>query len=228
MMTKIISKLEATIALSNGKTFTGQFSPSGRCFFFNKNEFNSEHDFDNCLKVRGFNEDGDIIVSYIFSGDYTPRLFVLKEDEPLEIREFINVYLPKPELENEPVLLTVKVEYEEVEVDENNLLLRVKESAKDSTCQTYENGEENFKIPVKVGEKFKTSLIKGDNYVVEIVKVEGLNITLRIKDKEVTITPLEYFHESSSGGYNTRYDYESWERYYSIELDIDSIKLRKE
>lgn len=79
--------IEAKIIRDNGEIIVGVFNLDDQVFHFN---IISNQDFSSCLKVKGINNDGDILISYIFNGDYMPRLFVLKDGSPLVINDYVS------------------------------------------------------------------------------------------------------------------------------------------
>ena len=157
------------------------------------------------------------MVAYIFDSDYNPRLFNLEPGEPLVITDYFD---------KKPIKIRLECEFLDVEVDENKLQLLVSESASDSCGAYYRNGIDKSVVPAKEGTTFTSKLLLKDNQKILIEKVDGLSVTLNIDGTTHTIDPFHYYFTSSSGCANSRYDVDSWERYFSIEIDIpNSIKM---
>ena len=230
MKIKILKSLKATIVLANGDSFTSDFKPSLKRFYFPRDKIYTNHDFDRCLEIRDINEEG-IVVAYIFSSDYNPRLFYIKDNTPLEIEDYVRVFNPKGNENEQQIRLIIQAEFVEIEIDDGHLQLLVKESARDTSCVEYVNGEEKDIIDIKEGTTFKTKLMKkASNYTVIVKKIDKTAIALDIENVgEIVIDQYHYYFESHQGGYNSHYDSETFERYYSIELLLpDSIMIRKD
>ena len=87
MVTYSMSKtLTAKIIMSNGTVEESEYSLSSHRFSFIVNE-----EVNNRLQVRDFLDNGDVLVSYIFDGDYDPRKMIVKKDAPLEITDYFGV-----------------------------------------------------------------------------------------------------------------------------------------
>ena len=78
--------LTAKIIMSNGTVEESEYSLSSHRFSFIINE-----EVNNRLQVREFLENGDVLISYIFDGDYDPRKMIVKKDAPLEITDYFDV-----------------------------------------------------------------------------------------------------------------------------------------
>ena len=57
----------------------------------NRFSFKINEEVNNRLQVREFLENGDVLISYIFDGDYDPRKMTVKKDSPLEITDYFDV-----------------------------------------------------------------------------------------------------------------------------------------
>ena len=78
--------ITAKIILSDGTMEESECSlPSKRFSFKINKEVNDR------LQVREFLENGDVLISYIFDGDYDPRKMTVKKDSPLEITDYFGV-----------------------------------------------------------------------------------------------------------------------------------------
>ena len=95
--------IKARIIRNNGQSIIGDYDDDKKSFHF---DIQTNHDFSKCLNVKGKNSDGDILISYIFSGDYTARIFVLKIDSPLVINDYISFINGL----DEPVQIELKIE----------------------------------------------------------------------------------------------------------------------
>ncbi len=148
-----------------------------------------------------------------YGADVASHLFV-KADEPFT---FVD------EKTNCPI--TILAEYVTAEVGE--LTLKVEESAKDSSGQYYRNGDSSKSVPALKGTTFQTELLR-DNVPVKIVDVDlsSASVWVSVGNEDFLINPFQFIHQSESGGCNSRYDYESWERYYHIYLDLPFPHLR--
>ena len=79
---------QARIICGNGDVYVGELDSSSRHFHF---EITANHDFDKCLEIRNINSDGDLVVAYIYSGDYMPRFFTVKQGSPLVINDYVSI-----------------------------------------------------------------------------------------------------------------------------------------
>ena len=78
--------ITAKIIMSDVLVEESEYSLSLHCFSFNINK-----EVNNRLQVREFLENGDVLISYIFDGDYDPRKMIVKKDDPLEITDYFGV-----------------------------------------------------------------------------------------------------------------------------------------
>ena len=78
--------LIAKIILSDGTMEESECSLPSKRFSFKINE-----EVNNRLQVREFLDNGDVLISYIFDGDYDPRKMIVKKDLPLEITDYFGV-----------------------------------------------------------------------------------------------------------------------------------------
>lgn len=84
MIDKIINQIGASIHLSDGRIIKGSFDSSRKTFSFN--EF---YDMSNRLKLEKVNEDGSVVISYMFDTDYIPKRFLLNKESPLIIKDYL-------------------------------------------------------------------------------------------------------------------------------------------
>ena len=75
---------QAKIIRTNGDIILGDFDCSKGIFHFN---ISINHDLEKCLSIKN-NMEGGYTISYIYSGDYMPRLFPLEKGVPLVIDDF--------------------------------------------------------------------------------------------------------------------------------------------
>ena len=87
-------KLVARIIDNNGIIEESEYSPSSKSFSFKKHE-----SLNKLLQVREFLSNGDVVISYIFDGDYDPRKMVVTKDTPLVITDYFGIKLVKIILE---------------------------------------------------------------------------------------------------------------------------------
>ena len=78
--------ITAKIIMSDGLIEESECSLPSKRFSFKINE-----EVNNRLQVREFLDGGDILISYIFDGDYDPRKMIVKKDTPLEITDYFGV-----------------------------------------------------------------------------------------------------------------------------------------
>ena len=78
--------LIARIIMSDGLMEESECSLPSKRFSFRINE-----EVNNRLQVREFLNNGDVLISYIFDGDYDPRKMIVKKDDPLEITDYFGV-----------------------------------------------------------------------------------------------------------------------------------------
>ena len=78
--------ITAKIIMSDGTMEESEYSLSSHHFSFNINK-----EVNNRLQVKEFLENGDVLISYIFDGDYDPRKMIVKKDNPLEITDYFGV-----------------------------------------------------------------------------------------------------------------------------------------
>ena len=72
--------------MSDGTIEESEYSLSSKHFSFKINE-----EVNARLQVREFLDNGDVLISYIFDGDYDPRKMIVKKDSPLEITDYFGV-----------------------------------------------------------------------------------------------------------------------------------------
>ena len=78
--------ITAKIIMSDGTIEESEYSLSSKHFSFKINE-----EVNARLQVREFLDNGDVLISYIFDGDYDPRKMIVKKDSPLEITDYFGV-----------------------------------------------------------------------------------------------------------------------------------------
>ena len=78
--------ITAKIIMSDGTIEESEYSLSSKRFSFKINE-----EVNARLQVREFLDNGDVLISYIFDGDYDPRKMIVKKDSPLEITDYFGV-----------------------------------------------------------------------------------------------------------------------------------------
>ena len=226
MKVKIIKDISAELVLEDGQRVKSEYLPNKSSFVF---DMSSPKRMEEDLKVVGLDSNGNVMIRYSKGQPYEEiEYLTFEKSGPLEIEDYFIVYSPKSDKTEQKIRLIFDVQYQDIEIDENILKLCIKESAKDSSGKEFYGGEESFEINAKVGETFSSKLLKKDkNDKYKIIKIDGANVTISInQDKEIIINQSMYYHSHQSGGFNTRYDYEYWERYFSIELVIDSIKFK--
>lgn len=226
MKVKIIKDISAELVLEDGQRIKSKYLPNKSSFVF---DMSSPKRMEEDLKVVGLDANGNVMIRYSKDQPYEEiEYLTFEKSGPLEIEDYFIVYSPKSDKTEQKIRLIFDVQYQDIEIDENSLKLRIKETAKDSSANEFYNGDESFEINAKVGETFSSKLLKSDkNDIYKIVKVDRANITISInQDKEIIINQSMFYCTHQSGGFNTRYDYEYWERYFSIELIIDSIKFK--
>lgn len=84
----LLERISATIYLKDGSSFSGQLDLSTNKFDFHNLRF--LHVSSN-LKIRNVNDDGSVTIIYIFESDYLPRVFNLKENEPIRIKDYLGM-----------------------------------------------------------------------------------------------------------------------------------------
>ena len=115
MKTKILKSLTATLNFASGEKFVSEFNNETNSFAFPKDKVSLNHDLEKALKVRSINVDGSVTISYIFSCDYNPQILLVKEGEPLEIRDYCRVYLPKNDLDEQLIIIKLEAQFEELD-----------------------------------------------------------------------------------------------------------------
>ena len=78
--------ITAKIIMSDGTIEESECSLPSKHFSFKINE-----EVNARLLVREFLDNGDVLISYIFDGDYDPRKMIVKKDSPLEITDYFGV-----------------------------------------------------------------------------------------------------------------------------------------
>ena len=251
MKTKIIKELYAEMILGD-KTFRGEFLPLvGSAtqktlggFHFGKEYWSIVERFKGVQLL----DNGNILIKYQYQfaeqrEKYEVVDFVLEPDKVLIIDDdkIGHWSEDKRKQETEDVVFKFYLHYEEVEINENELVLQFHEKASDSWGETYINGDECWGMPVKLGSKTESRLIKEEKIEYIITKIDGLNIELECRGEyqtdrypsvninKASLNQYYFMHSNSSGGFNTRYDYESWHRSMDIRLKIDNaIMLKRE
>ena len=115
MKTKMLKSFTATLNFASGEKFITEFNDETSSFPFPKDKVSLNYDLEEALKVRSINEDGSATISYIYSSDYNPQILLVKEGEPLEIRDYCMVYLPKNDLGEQQIIIKLEAQFEEVD-----------------------------------------------------------------------------------------------------------------
>lgn len=246
MKIKIINELSAKLEVG-GKVFEGVFAPlSGASsqdlkggFDFGKDSWKT---IPNQIKGMKLLENGNVLIKFEYFGrDSDKRVdLILEPNKPLTIKDKLGRWnKDKWEMEYEDIKYEFNLRYEEIEIDENNLMLSIIETADDSSGEVYINGKEEREVPVRVGEKLSAKLIKGEKEKFEIEEVNGVNIKIKCLDfmrKDVwphdqahyiEINQFCFMYYSQDGGSHTRYDYESWHWRMEIRLKIKNAIMFK-
>ncbi|MCR4561766.1 MAG: hypothetical protein K5694_00965 [Bacilli bacterium] len=177
MKTKVLKDILLRIQIDDRRIVTGVFNPKTRGF----ENFSYKLDglnIEKTLRIVNVTDDGRIDVSYVFSDDYNVQHIYFPVGGQLTIPDHYGSH---------DVDIVIETIAREVEIDENDLTLSVRELA--SEGRYYKKGNLEFEIPAKAGMTFSTSLMKGEQKEVLVKAVSGANVTLEIKGKEYTINP---------------------------------------
>ena len=237
MNIKYIKKLSATLLTEEGKKIDGTFSPTKMTFCFGGDYWwmNNRY-FYNEGKLL---EDGSFEIPYRYKGESKlETLIKLENNMPITINdEFASYKGAEKQIHHFKVIM--ELQYEEKEIDENNLSLLVHEEADDSSGETYISGKKDYEVPIKVGEIINAQLFKKQQLRIKIGDISYNKITLECLDyfhrstypatqiHKIVIDPLHLIHLSENGGFNTRYDYESWSWWMEIKLNIKDALMFK-
>ena len=218
MKTKILTSLSLKVLFDDGYYFVRDFKEKLGMFAKSSDEPVMCHDLERMMQVKGITKEGKIVLSYIFDGDYEPRLFFFEIGETLKIEDHFEVYGPGSKKQMRHVSLLIESKGKEVELDEDNLVLLMRESA--SSGPDFICGEKEKEIKVQKGLKFESDLLRKKQQCFTIKNIDWPCITLDVEGKEKIITPWVLFYQYQQGGYNSPNDYESFERFLTIRLHI--------
>ena len=215
MKTRILSKLTLEVLFDDGRKVECPLSPKLGRFVFDRTKIYLKHDVDNLLRVLGVTAEGNVVVSYVFDGDYDPKRMAFAIGESLAIEDHIDVFVPEFEPRLQHVRLTLRSEAKEVELGE--LVLSVHESA--SAGPDFISGDIDEEVPARVGTRIEPHLLRNGTQNIEVTGVDGPNVTLSVDGKPVRLTPNNLFHEyrQQGGGYP---DVDSSERFLDIALRV--------
>ena len=222
MKTEIIKGIYINVTIDNKKTYMSTFNP------LLKEPFHFE--VDAFPDVGGLFTNVELLEDGTVSMNFKENKIVLTRNKPIIIEDEISVW-DRDRREDIPhkVRFELHLKYQEVEIDKHNLSLVAIEKADGEACIP---GNKTRKIPVKEGEIISASLLKDEQLRLQIKKVDGLNITIEALNpvrrdvypcdfvKTIIINQFQFLNLYSEGGYNTRYDYESWHWGMQIKLDI--------
>ena len=250
MKIKIIKELYAEMYLINGEVLKGEFSPlSGSAiqetlgaFYFGQDYWKIPERFKGVKLL----ENGNILIKYQYQFAENRKSFevvdfILEPDKVLVIDDDkIGRWNKETRTqETDDIVFKFYLHYKEVEVDVNKLVLQFKEEASDSWGETFKSGKEEWELPVQLGASTKSRLIKDEAIVYKIVELNGTNITLECRGEyqtdrypninvdKILLNQFYFMHTYGSGGFNTRYDYESWHRSMDIKLKLDNAIMFK-
>lgn len=231
---KVINKLDAKLFIDN-KVINSTFLPlAGRGnqevlggFSFGKDYWYLTERF---FGLEIINDD-QILLHYKYLNDNQVYDFLIEEDSPLLIEDKISKWdNENQKLEFIDFKIEITLKFLETRID--NIVLKVTERADDSWGETYIPGIKESSYIVKEGDEINASLLKKDKLKIIIKKIDGINVYLDVFDnssmnKEFILNQFYFLYLKSNGGFNTRYDYESWSWDIKIEIEIkDSIKFK--
>lgn len=225
MKIKYLTSLTAVAKSKLGKTYHGELIREGSLIKFDSNYPSFELNTCNAFTVEDIDSNGIIRIAYrkkwpILNKDV--EVFYLSEDNP--VLEIDNDLYYDEKVPGFHILL--KAEYKEKEIDEKNLILKVTESARDDSGELYHYGEENDSYRCLEKLEFKTKLLKKPVNV-KVENVDGVNVRISYGAIQAVINQYRYFGCRDHGGRQiSRYDYESWDRYYKISLNLFSENER--
>ena len=249
MKIKIIKELYAEMYLGD-KVIKGEFSPlSGSAiqeilgaFYFGQDYWKIPERFKGVKLL----ENGNVLIKYQYQFAENRKSFevvdfILEPDKVLVIDDDKIGRWNKETRTQETDDVTFKfyLHYEEVKVDENNLVLQFKEKGSTTCGEGFKNGDEEWEMPVQLGNSTKSRLIVNENIIYKIIEINGLDITLECRGEyqtdrypnvnvdKILINQFYFMHTFASGGYNTRYDAESWHRSMDIRLKLDDAIMFK-
>ena len=249
MKIKIIKELYSEMHLGD-KVVRGEFSPlfgSANQEILGGFQFGEEH-WKIAERFKGVKplDDGNLLIKYQYQfaenrKNYEVVDYTLEPDKALVIDDdkIGRWNAETRRQETDDVIFKFYLHYEEIEISEKNFVLRFKEEASDSYGKTYKSGKEEWELPVKVGATTESRLIKEETITYKITEVDGTNIILeckgeyqtdrypKIRVRKVLLNQYYFMHTYSSGGFNTRYDYESWHRSMDIRLKFDGAIMFK-
>ena len=249
MKIKIIKELYAEMCLGD-QVIKGEFSPlSGSAtqevlggFQFGEDYWKISERFKGVKLL----DNGNLLIKYEYQfseshNNYEVVDFILEPDKVLVVDDDKIGHWNAKERKQETndVIFKFYLHYEEVEIDKNSLVLQFKEVGSTTCGEGFKNGDEEWEIPVQLGNSTKSRLIIKENIIYKIIDIKGLDITLECKGEyqtdrypnvnvdKILINQFYFMHTYSSGGYSTRYDYESWHRSMDIKLKIDDAIMFK-
>ena len=241
MRIKYIDNLSAVLITNEGATCNGTFSPTKITFSFGGDFWwmNNRYFVADASSGAKLLEDGSILIPYRYKGKKELETTIkLENDKSLTIEdEFVQYNGKEEKITRFNVIMNLH--YEELEIEDGNLSLLVHEEADDSWGETYITGKKEYTVPLKVGEIINAQLFKKQKLRIKISDIENDKITLECMDyfhrstypmteiHKIIINPLMLAHLSESGGFNTRYDYESWNWWMEIKLNIKGAVMFK-